>query len=74
MQTKIMAHPGFRTITMGIVGAALVVSCFFAAGVPKAHAAQLTETQIQAILNLLLSFNVPQATVTNVSNILHNKK
>ena len=74
MNTKIMAHPGVRYVLMSVMGAALIASSFFAFAVPKAHAAALTEPQIQAILNLLTAFNVPAATIANVNAILHKSK
>lgn len=76
MNTKTISHHGFvKEIIMGVAVLALVLSSFFALSVPRAaHAAALTETQITAILNLLKSFNVPAATVANVSVILHKSK
>ena len=75
MNTKTIVRQGFTQVMLYAAGAALIISCFFAMPVPRAHAAsQLTETQIQAVLNLLIAFNVPTATITNVSNILHKKK
>jgi hypothetical protein len=44
--------------------------CFFAAA-PQAHASNLTEPQIQSVLNLLAAFNVDSTTVANVNSILH---
>jgi hypothetical protein len=73
MNTKTIASQGYRQVAVYALGAALVVSSFFALSVPRAHASQLTEPQIQAILNLLKAFEVPAATITNVSNILHKK-
>ena len=73
MNTKTLAHPGFRKIILTVAGAALVASSFFAA-VPRARAASLTEVQIQSILNLLIAFNVPAATIANVNVILHKSK
>ncbi len=73
MNTKSIALPALgRQVVAGVIGLCLMVSCFFAFA-PQARAAQLTEPQIQAILNLLMAFNVPQATINNVSNILHKK-
>lgn len=44
--------------------AALAVAlCLFSLYAPKAHAAQLTETQVQAILGLLRSFGTDAATI-----------
>jgi hypothetical protein len=74
MNTKIIALQGFRQAMLYAAGAALIVSSFFAVAVPRAHAAALTEPQIQAILNLLTAFNVPAATIANVNTILHKSK
>src|SRR3989338_3926973 len=53
---------------------AIVALCMAAALFAMPHPAQadgLTEPQIQAVLGLLSAFDVPQATIDNVSNILH---
>ena len=50
--------------------AALIATCLFSFAVPQARAAQLTEVQQQAILNLLSSFNVDQTTIDQVGAIL----
>src|SRR3990167_8649434 len=53
---------------------AIVALCMAAALFAMPHPAQadgLTEPQIQAVLGLLSAFDVPQATIQNVSNILH---
>lgn len=50
---------------------AVIVCPLFSVAVPRAQAASLTEPQIQAILNLLVSFDVGQTTIDGVSAILH---
>jgi hypothetical protein len=75
MNTKTLVRRSFtKEIIMGVAVLGLVFSSFFALSVPRAHAAALTSAQIQAILNLLTSFNVPASTVANVSAILHKSK
>ncbi len=75
MNTKTLTQRSFsKEIVMGAAVLSLVLSSFFAVSVPRAHAAALTEPQIQAILGLLISFNVPAATVANVNAILHKSK
>jgi hypothetical protein len=49
----------------------LLLAIWCALLAPKASASGLTEPQIQAVLGLLTSFNVDQATVSNVNAILH---
>jgi PKD repeat protein len=51
--------------------AAVIASCFFAFSASRAQAAFLSEPQIQAIVGILSSFGVDQATISNVNNILH---
>lgn len=74
MKTTTIAQRGLKEVTLFVMACLLAASCLFAVSVPPAHAAPLTEPQIQAILNLLTSFNVPQATVNNVNVILHKSK
>lgn len=75
MKTIHIARPGLlQNVAVGVAALMLALSCFFTLSVPRAHAAALTEPQIQAILNLLVSFNVPAATVSNVNVILHKSK
>jgi hypothetical protein len=73
MKTTTLVQRGFKEMALFVIACMVVVSCMFAIATPRVHAATLTEPQIQAILNLLMAFNVPQATITNVSNILHKK-
>ncbi len=60
-----------RTLALYTMGVTVVSTCFFATAVPQAHAAQLTEAQIQAVLNLLASFDVSQSTIDGVDAVLH---
>lgn len=48
-----------------------VLCCYSSLLAPRAHAASLTEPQIQSILSLLTAFGVDQATIINVDGILH---
>ncbi len=68
--TAAITYNSIRTLTLYVIGVAAVV-CVFATAVPQARAAQLTETQIQAVLNLLASFNVNQSTIDGVDAVLH---
>ena len=80
MHTSSIIRSGLRSVVFATFVAAVLMGGFFAL-MPQAHAAtttttaskSLTEAQITAILNLLASFNVPQATINNVSAILHKK-
>lgn len=61
-------------VTLGACCVALVVLLLTSPlpRTPGEAAAALSEGQIQSVLNLLVSFGVPQSTVTNVSNVLHS--
>jgi hypothetical protein len=56
---------------MAALGASAALVAVLLFPMHHARAAQLSEPQIQAILNLLTSFYVPEATVKNVGDILH---
>ena len=51
--------------------AAIACALLFSFSIPKAQAAGLTDAQIQAVLGVLISFNVDQATIANVNLALH---
>ncbi len=53
--------------------AAAVACCLFSYMAPAAQAAGLTEAQIQAIENLMVSFGADQATIVNVDAALRGK-
>ena len=73
MKSAVLMQRGVKEVAVVVIGFVLVASSVFAFA-PRAQAAALTEPQIQAILNLLISFNVPAATVANVNIILHKSK
>jgi chitodextrinase len=60
-----------KTVRIFVVSALLAWAAVATLPMP-AHAASLSETQIQAIVGLLQSFNVNPSTVTVVNNILRN--
>ncbi len=74
MTTAILQRRGVREVALLAAGVALSATMMFGVAAPRAHAAALTEPQIQAILNLLAAFNVPQAEIDNVEGILHQSK
>jgi hypothetical protein len=74
MNTAVLQRRGVREVALLAMGAALSAALLFGVAAPKAQAAALTEPQIQAILNLLAAFNVPQAEIDNVETILHQSK
>lgn len=67
MKSRALALP---TISLQLVALILGLVCFFAVSVPRVQAAQLTEPQVQAILNLLTSFDVDSETVGAVEAAL----
>jgi hypothetical protein len=73
MQTTVLTR-GVKHVAVALVGAMVAAMLMFSVATPQAHAAALTESQIQAILNLLEAFNVPQAEIDNVEQILHQSK
>lgn len=74
MKTALFAKSAAKETVLFMAGVALVAAMMFGAAAPRAHAAALTEPQIQAILKLLAAFNVPQAEIDNVEGILHQSK
>lgn len=70
--TNTLANPARALVSILITGL-FALSLLFAVMPAPAHAASLTEPQIQAILSLLVSFDVDEATISNVDAILHNK-
>lgn len=67
MKSRALALP---TVSLQLVALILGLVCFFAVSVPRVQAAQLTEPQVQAILNLLTSFDVDSETVGAVEAAL----
>lgn len=51
--------------------ATAIACCLFVFLTPRAQAASLTEPQIQAIVNLLVAFDVDEETIATVDAILH---
>lgn len=74
MKTAVLGQKGVRELALLVAGAMVAATMMFSVAAPKAHAAPLTEPQIQAILNLLVAFNLPAAEVANVEKILHQSK
>lgn len=74
MKTAILARSRAKETALFILGIAVAASMAFTLATPQAHAAALTEPQIQAILNLLMAFDVPAAEIANVEEILHQSK
>ncbi|MBP7770750.1 MAG: hypothetical protein KA066_02455 [Candidatus Pacebacteria bacterium] len=74
MTTALSQSRGVKELALLAMGVALSAALMFGAAAPRAQAAALTEPQIQAILNLLAAFNVPQAEIDNVEGILHQSK
>lgn len=60
-----------KYVGSGLIAAGLLFSFMFSAA--PAHAAALTEAQIQAILSLLTSFGADSAVVANVNATLHGQ-
>ncbi len=72
---KVLAHVLPRQIGLGSLMATLVVACcLFSFAMPRAHAAALTESQKEAIVNLLASFNADAEVVSNVRGALDGVK
>lgn len=61
------------SLNFKLFAAALCCALALAFAPAPAHAAGLTQTQIEAVLNLLVVFEVPQATVDNVRSILYGQ-
>lgn len=74
MKTAVLARNAVKEVALFVFGVMVAASMLFAIATPWAHAAALTEVQIQSILNLLAAFNVPQAEIDNVEVILHQSK
>jgi hypothetical protein len=75
MQTAVLKlKQGAKEVALMAMGVLVAAMLMFSFAAPQAHAAALTEPQIQAILNLLEAFNVPQAEIDNVEQILHQSK
>jgi hypothetical protein len=74
MKAATLTRYSAKEAVMLMAGAMLAAAMMFGVAAPRAHAAALTEPQIQAILNLLAAFSVPQAEIDNVNVILHQSK
>jgi hypothetical protein len=74
MKTAVLSKRAAKEAVLVVAGGMLAVAMMFGIAAPRAHAAALTEPQIQAILNLLEAFGVPQAEIDNVEKILHESK
>lgn len=67
--TLALSLPSFKNIAAGLAGLFLAMGLFFAAA-PQARAADLTEEQVSAVLDLLYAFGVDQQTLINVEGML----
>ena len=74
MLTAILSGRTAKEAVLFMAGVMVAAAMMFGVAAPRAQAAALTEPQIQAILNLLAAFNVPQAEIDNVEGILHQSK
>ncbi len=74
MKTAVLTGRTAKEAVLLVAGVMVAASMMFSVAAPQARAAALTEPQIQAILNLLAAFNVPQAEIDNVEGILHQSK
>ncbi len=74
MKTAVLSGHTAKETVLFIAGVMVAAAMMFGVAAPRAHAAALTEPQIQAILNLLAAFNVPQVEIDNVESILHQSK
>ncbi len=74
MKTAVLTSRTGKELVMLAAGVMVAATMMFSVAAPRAHAAALTEPQIQAILNLLAAFSVPQAEIDNVEGILHQSK
>jgi hypothetical protein len=66
--TQVLSLPSFKTIAAGVAG--LVLACLMFAAAPQAQAAGLTWEQRQAVVDLLVEFDVEESAISEVADIL----